>query len=52
VPYYPYAYPYDMYGGDTYVQPNNYWYYCQSAGAYYPYVTSCPEAWLPVTPTP
>jgi hypothetical protein len=38
--------------GDAYVQPNGYWYYCQSAGAYYPYVTACPEAWVPVEATP
>ena len=25
-----------------------YWYYCPSYGAYYPNVTSCPEAWVPV----
>ena len=36
------GYPY--YG----VAPSDYWYYCPSAGAYYPYVDSCPEAWVPV----
>ena len=25
-----------------------YWYYCPSAGAYYPYVTNCLESWVPV----
>ncbi len=25
-----------------------YWYYCSSAGAYYPYVMSCAEPWVPV----
>ena len=25
-----------------------YWYYCPSAGGYYPYVSSCPEPWVPV----
>ena len=25
-----------------------YWYYCPSYGAYYHYVPSCPEAWVPV----
>src|SRR5712692_9948033 len=25
-----------------------YWYYCQSAGAYYPNVQVCPEAWVRV----
>lgn len=28
--------------------PSGYWYYCSSAGAYYPYVESCPEPWVPV----
>ena len=35
----------------VYVQPpptQAYWYYCQSAQAYYPYVSSCPEPWIPV----
>ena len=32
--------------------PQSYWYYCQSAGAYYPNVQSCPEAWLQVAPRP
>ncbi len=27
-----------------------YWYYCQSARAYYPYVNGCPEGWLRVAP--
>ena len=39
-PYYGYYPP--AYGDQAY------WYYCQSYGAYYPNVTSCPEAWLPV----
>jgi hypothetical protein len=25
-----------------------YWYYCPSAQAYYPYVQTCPESWVPV----
>jgi hypothetical protein len=29
-----------------------FWYYCQSAGAYYPSVSSCPEAWVKVAPRP
>ena len=33
------AYPYPQY-----------WYYCGSAGAYYPYVSACPEGWTPVVP--
>ena len=38
-PYYPPAY-----GSEA----PAYWYYCPSAGAYYPNVQSCPEAWVPV----
>lgn len=32
----------------VYVQPgsNGYWYYCPSAGAYYPYVAACAESWV------
>ena len=29
-----------------------YWYYCESAGAYYPRVPSCPEPWVKVPPVP
>jgi hypothetical protein len=38
----------------VYVQPSEplYWYYCQSAQAYYPYVSSCPEPWIAVQATP
>jgi hypothetical protein len=28
----------------------SYWYYCRSAGAYYPYASQCPEGWLRVVP--
>jgi uncharacterized protein DUF3300 len=32
-------------------QPSeSYWYYCPSAGAYYPTVPSCPEPWIKVPP--
>ena len=31
----------------TYPTPT-YWYYCPSFATYYPYVASCPDAWLPV----
>jgi len=31
--------------------PQAYWYYCPSAGTYYPYVSSCPEPWVPVPAT-
>ncbi len=40
----------------VYVQPPPpqpaYWYYCESARAYYPYVQQCPEGWLEVVPRP
>lgn len=29
-----------------------YWYYCESAGQYYPYVRYCPEGWEAVVPDP
>jgi hypothetical protein len=29
-----------------------YWYFCQSAEAYHPYVTECPAGWTPVLPPP
>lgn len=45
--YWPPVYPY--YDPPAYEAPApSYWYYCQSAGAYYPTVQSCPEAWVPV----
>ena len=28
----------------------SYWYYCPSAGAYYPTVPTCPEMWIKVAP--
>jgi len=31
---------------------NQWWYYCRSAGAYYPYVASCPTGWETVPATP
>jgi Protein of unknown function (DUF3300) len=30
--------------------PESFWYYCSSAGAYYPTVSSCPEPWIKVPP--
>ncbi len=30
----------------------NYWYYCRSASAYYPYVKECPAGWERVAPQP
>jgi hypothetical protein len=32
--------------------PQQYWYYCDSARTYYPYVSSCPEGWRAVPATP
>jgi len=42
-----YGYPMDPYP-ESAAPP--YWYYCASAGAYYPYVGVCPEGWQPVVP--
>ncbi len=33
-------------------QSNGYWYYCDSARGYYPYVKDCPSGWQPVPSTP
>ncbi len=30
----------------------NYWYYCEGARAYYPYVKDCPGGWQAVPPSP
>jgi len=47
-----YAYPAPVYAAPppTYAPPppSVSWYYCRSLGAYYPYVPSCPETWVPV----
>lgn len=32
--------------------PAQKWYFCTSANAYYPYVSSCPEGWKEVAATP
>lgn len=32
--------------------PDNYWYYCASAKAYYPYVRQCAGGWTRVSPRP
>jgi hypothetical protein len=41
----------------TYIQqgqeaPAQYWYYCEEARAYYPYVRECPGGWMTVVPQP
>jgi hypothetical protein len=67
-PYYPYwggAYPYYAYAPPVVEQPLDYvqgplpgaqspgyWYYCESARAYYPNVPSCPENWIQVPARP
>jgi hypothetical protein len=32
--------------------PSRYWYYCEAAAAYYPYVKECPGGWKTVLPQP
>ena len=55
---YPYAYPYaydaPVVTAPAYNMPPPAptWYYCESAGAYYPYVTTCAEGWRQVPATP
>lgn len=34
------------------VLESGYWYYCNEAGAYYPYVQTCPGDWVKVAPQP
>jgi hypothetical protein len=36
----------------TFIQQSapSYWYYCEDAKAYYPYVRECPTGWLTVVP--
>lgn len=33
-------------------EAQQYWYYCEEAKAYYPYVQQCPKGWMTVVPTP
>lgn len=59
---YPYFYPYPVYSPPSvvsqeppvYSEPEQeqpyYWYYCESAQGYYPYVKSCPGGWTKVVP--
>jgi hypothetical protein len=35
---------------DTPGQAATYWYYCEQAQGYYPYVKACPGGWLTVVP--
>ena len=32
--------------------PTQYWYYCEAAKGYYPYVSACPAGWIKVPATP
>ena len=38
--------------GPAVAAPAGSWYYCPSAGGYYPYVQTCAEAWVPVPARP
>ena len=51
LPYYSLAAPIylDEYPFATPLEPG-FWYYCHSAGAYYPGVAGCPEGWEQVAP--
>ena len=53
-PIYPYPDPYVPPGTAVAAPPAptplQYWYYCPSAQAYYPYVSAFPEGWTPVVP--
>ena len=61
-PPYPYPYPYpepvvvheepEVYIERPSSPGEEYWYYCESAEAYYPRVPSCAEPWLKVPPVP
>lgn len=61
-PTYGYGYPYRSYAFSppdvreqqptAYVQQQFYWYYCEDANAYYPYVQQCPRGWSKVVPSP
>ena len=54
-PYPSYAYPYAYDPPVTYINmppPAQVWYYCDAAGAYYPYVASCPGSWRQVPAVP
>ncbi|OGA66905.1 MAG: hypothetical protein A3F77_01185 [Betaproteobacteria bacterium RIFCSPLOWO2_12_FULL_67_28] len=39
-------------GGPAAPESAAYWYYCEGAGAYYPYVRECPGGWQHVSPRP
>jgi hypothetical protein len=39
-------------GGGEAPASQSYWYYCDGAKGYYPYVKDCPGGWKRVAPTP
>ncbi len=51
-PIYPYPDPYTPPVIQQLPPSPQYWYYCASAGAYYPYVPVCPEGWRMVPAVP
>ena len=42
----------EPYPGQSIPRQSQYWYYCSSSNAYYPYVQQCPEGWQQVAPQP
>ena len=53
-PVYPYPNPWEPppVGVIAPVPPTQYWYYCEAAAAYYPYVPNCPAGWRQVPAQP
>jgi hypothetical protein len=54
-PYYAYPYAYDSSAATPAYNmppPAPTWFYCEAAGAYYPYVATCPGGWREVPATP
>jgi len=52
-PYYPAPYSYYAPAAEPAapLMVDPYWYYCEEAAAYYPYVKECAGGWLPVLPS-
>jgi len=46
----PRYYPPEVYIQQSPPPEQGYWYYCESARAYYPYVKECPGGWMKVVP--
>lgn len=59
-PFYPYSYPWGPpialasppESGVPAAPPTQYWYFCEAANTYYPYVPTCPGGWKQVPATP